>query len=81
MKVDHPLSDDAILKLISDKSFIGCCGAGARCFHNNFTKNQLCIEEIDANAAIKANSNLNLNQKYNCLKLNKTPIFWTRKKI
>ncbi len=53
MKVDQPLSDDAILKLISDKSFIGCCGAGARCFHKNFTKNQLCTEEIDANAAIK----------------------------
>ena len=51
--MDHPLSDDAILKLISDKSFIGCCGAGARCFHKNFTKNQLCTEEIDANAAIK----------------------------
>ena len=29
LKVNHPLSDEAILKLISDKSFIGCCGARA----------------------------------------------------
>ena len=47
LKVNHPLSDEAILKLISDKSFIGCCGTQARCFHNNFINNQLCTEEID----------------------------------
>ncbi len=52
--MNHPLSDEAILKLISDKSFIGCCDARARCFHNNFINNQLCTEEIDVNAAIKA---------------------------
>lgn len=54
LKVNHPLSDEAILKLISDKSFIGCCGARARCFHNIFINNQICTEEIDVNAAIKA---------------------------
>lgn len=49
----RPLSDDAIMKLIADKSFIGCCGEGARCFHNYFNGKDLCTEGIDANAAIE----------------------------
>jgi len=52
--VNHPLSDEAILKLISDKSFIGCCGARARCFHNNFINNQICTEEIGAIKAFRS---------------------------